>query len=150
MNKKEIEIKLALTIIAFSLLITITHCNSMQFQSKPLLLGIYTTNISENENTDGRYSDSLSSLDGLWELSLYENGVYIITRDGKHIAEGQCIITDNQVIFTDERGLLACDCAGLYGWEFDGKTLSLTNIEDQCGKRIVILTNKTWINKLEF
>jgi len=150
MNRKIIGIKTITTMITLSIMTIVTNCSSMKVQSKSPFLGIYTINISENEIQEGNPSGSSSILAGTWEFNLYENGVYLMTLDGQHVAEGKCIFTDNQVFFTDERGKLACDCAGIYKWSVDGKSLKLEKIEDQCNKRNFILTHHPWINKFEF
>jgi hypothetical protein len=85
---------------------------------------------------------------GRWELTLAEGNRYSFTYLAFLFAEGRYTLTQDQIVFSDEEGPYACTGPGeetaTYKWDFDGKALTLTTIEDECIVRNVVLTAHPW------
>jgi hypothetical protein len=111
----------------------------------PLPLGIYVTTITKEDNV--RYDVA-----GTWELTLAEGNRYSFTQMGMPIAEGRYSLTQDQIVFTDEKDY-AGECidlgaeTGTYKWAFDGEALTLTTVEDQCPCRNIVNTVHPWLKQ---
>jgi hypothetical protein len=82
---------------------------------------------------------------GDWEITLDEENHFTVTKNGNFVAaEGRCTLTQEQLVFNDEKGPWACtdpgEENGIYTWALDGKTLTLTAVEDQCPGRTYVFT----------
>ncbi len=150
---KPSQIKVLITpgvVIALSLVITACATTSLPPHSLPL--GTYSTTITEADITPNISPGSASFLTGVWELILLEKDGYVVTKNGRYVAEGHCTMAENLIVFTDERGPMACSwagkMAGSYKWAFDGQTLNLTMVEDQCSSRNFIFTRHLWSNSV--
>lgn len=101
------------------------------------LNGIYTTLISASDPQANGVSPA-----GRWDLALGDDNRFTVLRDGEVVVEGQYVVKEDQLEFTNEKGPLACltgQASGIYGWSLDGKTLTLTLIEDVCEGRKAVL-----------
>jgi hypothetical protein len=84
---------------------------------------------------------------GDWKITFDEEHHYGATRNGNFLAaEGNYTITEDEIVFTDEGGPWAClspnEENGVYKWAFDGQTLALTAVEDQCPGRTYAFTSR--------
>jgi hypothetical protein len=90
---------------------------------------------------------------GRWRLGINADGTYEAERsDVGVVVTGAWEAEGDQITFTDEDGLLSCANAaaapiinddldsGTYTWERDGKTLTLTRVDDACPGRVILLT----------
>jgi hypothetical protein len=150
---KQPQIKVLLipgVVIALSLVLA--GCARTSLPSPSLPLGTYTTTITEGDITPNISPDSAHFLMGVWELTLIEEDGYIVTKNGRYVAEGHCTMIEDLIVFTDERGPMACcwagKIAGSYKWVFYGQILTLTSVEDQCSSRNFIFTRHPWSNSV--
>ena len=84
---------------------------------------------------------------GDWEITFDEEHHYSTTKNGDFLAaEGNCTMTEDEIVFTDKSGAWAClspdEENGIYKWAFDGQTLTLTAVEDQCPGRTYAFTSR--------
>lgn len=103
--------------------------------AQTLPTGTYTTTITK--------ADAADRFVGKWEITLDDKNRFTVHKNGELMVEGRSTFTANQWTLTDEKGRLACtgaEISGTYKWNFDGKTLTLTTVEDKCGGRNTILT----------
>lgn len=90
---------------------------------------------------------------GQWRLGIDEDGTYQAERsDTGVMVEGQWAVDGDRITFTDESGLLSCSNpaaapiitqdmdSGVYSWQRDEKTLTLTRVDDACPGRPILLT----------
>ena len=57
-------------------------------------------------------------------------------------------LTRDQIVFTARGGAYACtDDVGTYQWALDGKTLTLTTVEDPCPERNTVSIAHPWIKQ---
>ena len=77
---------------------------------------------------------------GGWALTIGSKNQFRVLENGKEVVVGRYTVTGDQLVLTDVRGARACIVAGLevgkYKWEYDGKALRLTKIEDNCEGRV--------------
>lgn len=95
----------------------------------------------------GTYATTLTDFyPGKWELTLAEGNRYSFTQDGSIVDEGHYTSTQDQIVFTYEKGPYACPGQEtyIYKWAFDGKALTLTTVEDQCHDRNRVITAHPW------
>ncbi len=110
--------------------------------SAELLKGIYTTLISVADDPANGLSQS-----GRWDLELGDDDRFTVFRDNEMVVEGRYAVKEDHMEFTDEEGSLACDAGqatGTYGWALDGKTLTLTLLEDTCEGRKAVLATQSF------
>jgi len=101
-------------------------------ESRSLPTGIYV-------NVDAGYGSA--------ELALFANGRYTYGDDGSVSAEGTYDITGNRITFI-EFGPADAQCLhlrGTYKWEVKSKTLTLTEVEDQCSTRQYDWKSGEWL-----
>jgi hypothetical protein len=134
-------------VAAIALLLVLAGCAT----KPPLTPGIYTTTITDE---DVLSSDELGPVDrgflpGKWELTFAEGGRYsliVYWKGGSYeFGEGLFTLTENRIVFADEAG----HCPGgqevsTYQWAFDGKTLTLTSVEDACAYRNLVYASHPW------
>ena len=74
--------------------------------------GTYTASISAEDYFPlPNYSSTKfeSYIVGDWEIKVDEEHRYVVTKDGDFLAaEGHCTMTEDQIVFTDEKGPWAC------------------------------------------
>jgi hypothetical protein len=119
------------------------------FQSPKLAQGTYTINVTDADFPAKFPAEERSALSGKWELTLAENGVTKIMKDGQLVAEGRYSSTADRFVITDEQGPLSCSQApgletGIYKWTIAEDKLTLKAIEDKCDGRRFILTLLPW------
>jgi hypothetical protein len=87
---------------------------------------------------------------GEWEMTLTEGNGYShdeVTESGQMVVaeEGYYTLTRDQMVFTAEGGDYACiGPQGIYQWALDGKTLTLTTVEDPCPERNTLNSAHPW------
>ncbi len=116
------------------LLLLLIGCGS---SSVELLQGTY---IGMSSATD--HQGNGLSISGRWGLKLADDSRFTVFLDGEVVVEGRYTVEENQLEFTDEKGPLACraeQATGIYKWALDGKTLTLTLVEDICDGRKGVL-----------
>ena len=99
----------------------------------PLALGTYT-----NEKTF-HGSETLTLLDG----SRYTE----LVPEAGRLIKGNLTLTSDQVTFTETEGGVCTGTPGTYTWAFDGKTLTFTNIQDDCLPRSGDHPSGPWIKQ---
>jgi hypothetical protein len=110
---------------------------------QPLTPGTYVTTITQEDS-------SKYSIIGTWELTLDEDNHWSATYLGSVVAEGRYTLTPDQIVFTHEKGVYTHTCTsigaetGTYKWAFDGETLTLITIEDECADRNEVWTTHPW------
>jgi len=119
--------------------------------------GTYTMIITEEDlaANNMRSADDRYIFLGEWQTAFDPDGHYITKRtspDGSShmvIEEGQYALSADQLTFTGvEMGHACMDSSGVqvgsYRWALDGRTLTLTAIEDKCSDRNFSLTVHPW------
>ena len=112
--------------------------------------GAYASVISRN---DALSQDELSAtargiVAGYWEMRLLNGSHYMLITDGNIVAEqGRYRLTGGQLTLTAERGFFACthparsgQAQATYQWVFEGETLTLMALADECPTRHAVLT----------
>ena len=91
---------------------------------------------------------------GRWRLGIEADGSFEAERMDveTNLVTGSWTVEGDQITFTDEDGLLACSNAaaapivnddlatGTYTWNRSGKTLTLTQVDDACPGRVILLS----------
>jgi hypothetical protein len=82
---------------------------------------------------------------GDWELTLADDNSYSMSKDGRFHADGTYTLSQDQIAF-DQTSFTtyACPATGTYQWAADGRTLTLTNVDDDCGARILQIVTHPW------
>ena len=85
-----------------------------------------------------------------WSIKYDDNNKVTVTRDGTAVVEGTYKVTGDLLEVTDEKGPMACggeQKTGKYKWKLEGKTLTLTKVEDECDGRANALTGQAWVQE---
>jgi len=121
-------------VAAIVLLLVLAGC-----ASEPTLApGTYTSTITRDDSTDYQFI-------GEWELTLAEDNSYSMSKDGRFHEDGTYTLSQDQIAF-DQTSTTSytCPATGTYQWAADGKTLTLTNVDDDCGARKLQLAMHPW------
>lgn len=124
------------------LLLLLIGCRSSSLE---LLQGNY---ISMSPGTDHQANGL--SLPGSWGLKLADDSRFTVLNDGEVVVEGRYTVEENQLEFTDEKGPLACQAeqeTGIYKWALEGKTLTLTLVDDKCDGRKGVLAARLFLKQ---
>jgi hypothetical protein len=116
--------------------------------------GTYVTTITQEDflGREDLHHIAQSILLGEWQMTLSQGNRYShdeVTESGQVVAmeEGYYTLTRDQMVFTAEGGNSACtgpQAQGIYQWALDGKTLTLTTIEDPCPERNTVNSAHPW------
>ena len=85
-----------------------------------------------------------------WSIRYDDNNKVTVMRDGAAVVEGTYKVTGNLLEVTDEKGPMACggeQRTGKYQWKLEGKNLTFTTVEDQCGGRANAMTGQIWVQE---
>ena len=90
---------------------------------------------------EGIYTDG-----NLVELSLVKGHWFINHGTSKDIEDGSYLFSGNQIKFSLEKAFSGGECDPAektfsYQWSFDGKSITLTNLDDKCVIRAIDLAN---------
>ena len=120
-------------VVAIALLLVLAGC----VITPSLSPGTYAATITEEDAI---------GFEGEWELTLVEGNHYSFARHGSIVDEGRYTSTQDQIVFTYEKGPYACPGQETYAykWAFDGRALTLTTVEDECPERNGVLTAHSW------
>ena len=100
--------------------------------------GTYTTTVTREDSTDYQFI-------GDWELTLAEDNGYIVNKDSRFHEDGTYSLSQDQIAFDQASTTsYSCPATGTYQWAADGKTLTLTNIDDDCGARVLQFVAHPW------
>jgi len=87
---------------------------------------------------------------GDWAVTFSSDGSYQVREKGDLVVEGTYKAAGEHVTFTDKQGRYVCnDSDGKYTWKYDGKALSFTKLEDDCGGRLGVLTGPPLVKQSE-
>ena len=120
-------------VVAIALLLVLAGCAT----TPSLPPGTYAATITEEDAI---------GFGGEWELTLVEGNHYSFARHGSIVDEGRYTLTQDQIVFTYEKGPYACTGQEtyIYKWALDGKALTLTTVEDGCPDRNRVITAHPW------
>ena len=122
-------------VAAIVLVLVVASCAS---ESEPSLTpGTYISTITREDTTSYAFI-------GEWELTLTEENGYTVSKDGQVDERGTYALTQDQIVFDQTEAKFACGGDGTYQWASDGKTLTLTTVEDQCEGRPFTFTTHPW------
>ena len=85
-----------------------------------------------------------------WSIRYDDKGKVTVTRDGAALVEGTYKVTGDLLEVTDEKGPMACgdeNKTGKYKWKLEGKNLTFTKVDDECGGRANAMTGQAWIQE---
>jgi hypothetical protein len=99
----------------------------------------------------GTYTATKTTVAGLSgaTLSFSGDGKYSVSNRGLLPIKGTYEVMQDQVVFTETEGGDA-HCIGIpgkYKWAFDGETLKLASVEDQCGLRRISWPFVSWVKQ---
>jgi hypothetical protein len=120
-------------VAAIVILLVLAGCAS----EPSLTPGTYTSTITREDSTSYGFI-------GEWELTLTEENGYTVSKDGQVDEKGNYTLTQDQIVFDQTEAMFACGGDGTYQWASDGKTLTLTTVEDQCEGRPFTFTTHAW------
>jgi hypothetical protein len=105
--------------------------------------GTYTTTLTEADIPASFPPEIASMLVGNWEVEFSETGALLVTKDAELVVVGRYRSNPARVIVQDEEGRLPClpPGAGVYAWVLDGERLTLTEVQDTCAGRALVLTS---------
>jgi len=108
------------------------------------LLGTYTTTLGPS----GPELDEPNP-PGRWELLITsETEAYFQPPEGASFPVGNPIeLSAGRIVFAADPECptqAGTPAAGVYEWNLDGDTLTLTDVEDTCRDRLFVLTSKPW------
>jgi|GEM_PF-1162942 len=109
------------------------------------LLGTYKTAITAKDAGGQNYGVDVV---GDWEFQFMEDGHYLVKYKGSGVVYSEFTATQDTIVFGKESGVYggAYSCtylgyaSGTYKWSTDGKSLTLTKVDDGCAGRVLILT----------
>ena len=113
--------------------------------SENLPPGIYATTITAADLPAEIPPEFVAILVGYWEVEFTESGSHLVSKDGSPVAVGRYNSNPSRIVMTDLEGPLACTDAngiatGSYRWTLSGNELLLTNANDRCEGRQLVLT----------
>ena len=120
-------------VAAIVILLVLAGCGAQSSLSP----GTYTTSITREDSTDYLFI-------GDWELTLTDENGYTVSKDGTLDEEGTYTLTEDQMVFVRTMGRHVCSEGGVYQWALDGKTLTLTRVDDECYLRPFTFTTHPW------
>lgn len=119
-------------------------------QAEALPVGTYTTTITPEDlnAADFQYP---TDLEGTWEIQVSETGMINWTyrntiRNREFGISTEFSATDSTLVLSAETGEHSCNemydmTSATYNWALDGEQLLLTNIDDVCTQRMIVLTS---------
>ena len=109
-----------------------------------VVLLVLTGVASADEFKKGTYSARTGEVK--WSIKYDESGKVTVSRNGEIVVEGTYKVKGNELEVRDEKGQMACGAeqTGKYKWKLEGKKLTLTKVEDECGGRASALTAQAW------
>ena len=118
-------------VAAIVLLLVLAGCAS----EPSLAPGTYTKTITRDDTTDYMFI-------GDWELTLAEDNSYSLSKDGRFHEDGTYTVSQDQIMF-DQASTISytCPATSTYQWAADGKTLTLTNVDDDCWRSFQLRTH---------
>lgn len=108
------------------------------FSYEGFRLGTYAAHITPADTPSGFPPRIAPLLVGYWEVTYSADGRLSSTNDGRFAFEGRYAATETQYAEYNETGPLACPGAGVYIWEFDGRTMTFKKIADECTGRVML------------
>lgn len=106
--------------------------------------GVYVTNVTAADVPPGLPPEIQAALVGEWSLELTGNGIYLVHKDGAFGVMGSYTTNSARLVMHDELGPFACTEPGqataVYDWSFDGESLTLRLIHDNCLVRVIPAT----------
>ena len=104
--------------------------------------GTYITTLAEADLPSELPDEARAFLQGTWEMTFGDDHRFQGYKDGNFMVEGRYTSTQDQIVFTDEKGPAADpdSGSGTYKWNFDGQaqTLTLTPIDDKSPRALVL------------
>lgn len=109
-----------------------------------IVLLVLTAVTNADEFKKGTYSARTGGVK--FSIKYDESGKVTVSRDGEIVVEGTYKVRGDELEVRDEKGAMACggEQIGKYKWKLEGKKLTLTKVEDECGGRATALTAQPW------
>ncbi|MEA3336131.1 MAG: hypothetical protein U9R25_09505 [Chloroflexota bacterium] len=129
---------LLVSVVLALLLGSLAACSAVPSAPPP---GTYTATLVEADLPSELPDEVRAFLQGTWEMTFGDDHRFQGYKDGDFMVEGRYTSTQDQIVFTDEKGPAADpDIPGTYKWNFDGKTqtLTLTLIDDESLRALVL------------
>jgi hypothetical protein len=142
----------ALLALVFALSSAITGFTDYQAAQAPV--GAFTINIKSEELPEDMPAGMRKALAGTWEIILLANNRFQLLLGERPMVEGRFTVADNEIVMTDEKGMISCATApgeetGKYKWSLAADKLTFAPAADKCEGRKLILTLHTWTKKEE-
>lgn len=80
----------------------------------------------------------------LWQLSINQKGEATVRRDGEVVVDSMVTVQGDQITFDDITGPLAVDETGTYQFKIEGKSMSLSPLEETAAGRKEVLSGGPW------
>jgi hypothetical protein len=120
----------------------------------PSPTGTFTTNITLEELPSDMPAGMRKALAGTWEIIFLASNRFQILLGDKPMVEGRFTVAKDEIVLTDEKGIISCTTApgeeiGKYKWTLDAGKLTFAATDDKCEGRKLILTLHAWTKKEE-
>jgi hypothetical protein len=115
-------------------------------------VGEFTTIIKVEELPQDMPEGMRRALAGTWDVIFLESKRYQILLGDKPMVEGHFTVTNNEVVMTDEKGMISCSLSpgeetGKYKWTLEAGKLIFASTDDKCEGRKLILSIHPWTKK---
>ena len=107
-----------------------------------LPVGIYATTIAEQDIPAAFPPEAAEMLVGDWQIEFTEEGIAFVTKDGEPVVTTRYRSNPARLILQDLEGSLACTPpgAGVFAWLLLDDVLTITEVQDACAGRALVLT----------
>ena len=105
-------------------------------------LATYMTTISQQDIPASFPPEAAELLVGEWQIEFTDSGIAFITKDGELVVTTRYHTNPARLILQDQSGSLAClpPRAGVFAWALEQDVLTLTEVQDTCAGRALVLT----------
>jgi hypothetical protein len=102
----------------------------------------YKTTISPQDIPASFPPEAAQLLVGEWQIEFTGSGIAFVTKDGELVVSTHYHANPARLILQDQGGSLAClpPRAGVFAWALEKDVLTLTEVQDTCSGRALVLT----------
>jgi hypothetical protein len=104
--------------------------------------GTYKTTITADDIPAFFPPEAADILVGVWEIEFTDAGIAFVTKDDDLVVTSRYISNPVRLILQDQEGRLAClpPGAGVFAWVLEDDQLTITEVQDTCAGRALVLT----------
>ncbi len=109
-----------------------------------MILLVFSTIGANGQALDAGKFPVGSYIDGDFIATFTADGKFLLHTDDFLKAEGVYAVNKDEITIKEKGGSGECAGTGKYKWQFDGKALHFSKIEDPCRGRIHHMTSRRW------